>query len=81
MNDAIRDPDGRIEEVQDGAQSLQRDDNQITARDVRQLVKQDPSQLLRWQGADDPSRQDDRWPNDPPDRGRGDAIVFHDRID
>ena len=28
--------------------------------------------------SDDPSRQDDRWPNDPPDGGRGDAVIFHD---
>ena len=47
MNDAIRDPDRRIEEVQDGGESLQRHDDQIAAPDMGQLVKQDPSQLLR----------------------------------
>ena len=78
MNDAIRDPDGRIEEVQDGRESLEHDDHQIAAPDMGQLVKQDPSQLLRREGRGDPARQDDRRPSDSPDRGHGDGIAFHD---
>ena len=54
MNDAIRDPDRGIEEVQDGGESLQRDDDQIVAPDVSQLVKQDPAQLLRGERSGDP---------------------------
>ena len=33
--------------MQDGGESLQRNDDQIAAPDMRQLVKQKPSQLLR----------------------------------
>ncbi len=78
MNDAIRNPDDRIEEVQDGGESLQRHDDQIAAPDMGQLVKQDPSQLVRRERRGDSARQDDRRPSDPPDRGRGDAIQLHD---
>ncbi len=38
MNDAIRNPDDGIEEVQDGRESLQRHDDQITATHMGQLV-------------------------------------------
>ena len=47
IDDAIRDPDRRVEEVQDGGESLEHEDDQVTAPDMGQLVEQDPAQLLR----------------------------------
>jgi len=78
IDQPIRHPDRWIEEVQDGGEALEPDDEEVATPDMGQLVEQDPSELLIGQRSVDSTRHHDGWPDDPPDPGRGDRIVFRD---